>query len=429
MAVVRVLDDLLKDPLARKQSYSRLVRELRGYIPTVDAKFLSWHLTIPQKIAMIYDAPPKTIFPQYDSATCKYCDTTLLIPLETPRFNPETLYAYRSFKYTPSPPQVCSCENLKTITDHSGNATIYLEDDDIHAFRYYSGPINLRESRGADIQADINSLLHTPRPTTNDPFNLELRRNVNVNHVNLYRCSQHTINTLLPYEDLKAYARCYNIVLYLKSTIIFPTGHEFAYKVFKNISFKPFSNPLVTIRSAEVLNKLTYELYHTHLPDAIVESFDKRTRFLSKRLKIKHSYAPSYPYIPFIQRMGLAWTDKQNPNAIPKVTHRPLMLYPELTVLRLTYFNKSSRFHQYHKQDFKHFHQRNDRILPPTRSKITQHKLIYLKRERRKLLLYILPRFQQSSIVSFRNTIHTVTHNGIPHTTPHNHTLLQLTTL
>lgn len=433
--VINVLEDLLKSRQASTTSYRQLSRELQRHVPKVDAQHIAWHVTIPQWLYSHtrIDRRVKDYFPQYDTLHCSHCQDVMQIPLVFPRYHVKTLKAYREVFYAASSPQECACGNLKTLTDHAGNFTIYLQDNKDTSFSINHGPITLESSVEYLKDTDIDTLLHTKRPTVKDPFHIEARRNLKVNHINLMGCQEHTINMLLPTENRREYARAYHIILYLKHSVIFPTGHEVPYKDLKWPHKQRFKSAIVSYRRAIELNSLTEELFTTYFPQYLNDSHEKYVNNLAKYLDIPRSYAPNVPHTPFLQRLGEAWTNTvpfgSDKKLVPfNISYSeeptPLAFYQELAILRLPHLSKKQILTRFHRQDYRYMFYTKGNAPTPLRISIKEPQLRYLKNERVRILQWMLPRFNsQSAIVTQRYTSQTLTH-----TTPHPHTPISILT-
>jgi len=423
-----VLEDLLRSPKATHTAYLRLYKEVRRHLPKVDSRALAWHITIPQ-----YPHTPSRSFktankiPQYDNIICNYCDANLRIPLLTPRYHEKTLKAYREVFYAPSGTQSCDCGNLKTFTDDNWMLRVYLQDNNDDAFRYMHGPIDLMEATTYTSRFDTDLLLDSPRPTTKNPFHFENRDSLRLNHINLYKVSPQTIAALMPYEDLKEYARAYNIVIYLTNTVVFPSGHEFSYRYLKAPQYT-FSNMLskhiVDFRRAEVLNAFTENVYQHLLPKAIQQAHNSQVGLLSRRLGIPKSYAPMSPIVPFMQRLGYANTDKSR--GFPTTIAKPLGMYKELHILRLPRFVTTARHQKVHQQDFQNALTHSPPSQESPRLPVRREFLQWLKHERIRMLQYLLPRTQQSPSTILRYADTHLHYLQVPAHTPINHTLIKL---
>ena len=423
---VKPLEDILADKYANLQSYLRLSSHLKRYLPLRDAKHLSWQLTIPQHIYQSSSKLKRTksIMPQADLLGCVYCQDELVIPMKYPRFNETTYHAYRSVSYIPQAPQECQCGNLKTLTDHKGNLRVYLSDNNEKAFTFRNGPIDLLKCSQSISEIPITNVFDSPRPHTSDPFSYEVRSEIIVNHINLYRTTTHTQNTLLPTESLTQYARVHNIVILGSTDIYFPTGHIIPYSQTKVIFNTPlnsietrtahwlFQRPVLTPEEATLKNDFVLYLYHHVLPNYIEEAFSRHTLKISKRLHIPITYAPSAPIVPYLLKL---------------TPTKPLSVYRELTILRLPRFKALYKTAEYDLQDFKYnYSSSRIHIHNPSYRTRKQH-LTTLKRERINLLHYLLPRYPNSTPeLILKNALNTIPHTTIPTPRETNDTLLLL---
>ena len=383
--------------MARKDAtmaaFTNLRRELKRDLPNVDADRIAWHLTIPQHIDLPTKTQSKPIYPHSDTLTCVHCQDSITLPLKTPRFNENTLHAYKNIVYQPLSPQGCLCENLKCIIDSKGIPTIYLHDRDMDSFQFHSGPIDLRIAQESD-SAHINTLRYSPRPKTKDPFHYESRGDIMVNHVNLYRNSPEVIASLLPYQDLHSYSRAFNIVLYLQKTIIFPTGHEFTYKQLElpdNLSYSTLNASIYTERRAEELNNLTNFILKEVLPQAIDDKHHNLANKIAKRLKIPRTYAPCHPHTPYFQRLGCAV------HGYPKDKDYPLTTYRDLHILRLPMLINYPKTEQFDMQEFYFKRISSNKFNMCRPLYISKVQLTRMKNERIRTVQYMLPRRNLSS--------------------------------
>lgn len=411
------LEDLLKSRRASTRAHSQLYQELRRLMPTRDADVWAWHLTLPYRRPQVDKGIRRhkyQILPQFDTLMCLHCNTSLDIPLEKLRFDEDTFRAYREVFHTPSLAQECACKNLKTLTGFDKNPRIYLEDADMQAFSFYHGPINLRAAEGYSHPYDVRALLDSERPQTSDPVHLEVRENQWLNHINFYGCSQHTFNLLLPYEDPKAYSRAFNIVIFAPTTIIFPSGHELEYKYFKIPDIYALRRTKYTEKHTLELNLLASSLFFDQLPQVLDEIHHNYANKLAKFLGIHRSYQPLVPHRNYWPR----WRPHRDSQGFPN----PLSYYSEVASLRLPYYIKVPRGIVGANQEFTSRSLTGPKEQAYNRPLATSSQnLKFLKRERVKLLQYILPRFEQSPHISKR-LIQDLKFTTLPPHTPINHT-------
>ena len=444
---LRPLEDLLADKYADSKSYTRVNQSLQKDLRPLDAKHLAWHLTIPQFIYSRSIHRKQAILPQSDTLRCLYCHTDLIIPMDYPRFDLVTYKAFRSVYYTPSEPQECRCRNLKTLTDHNRNLRVYLDDGQESSFQLLNGPINLLLNASSpqsnpELPTDIAKVFDSPRPTTTDPFSYEVRSEIILNHINLYKTQLHTQHTLLPTESPQAYSRTYNLLIFGSTHIYFPTGHAIPYTQLPyHMLFTPLNElvdttsthnadwllrrAVLTPQEATLKNKVADYMYYEILPDYIDKMFQKHIARIATRLHILRSYAPTPPIQPFLQRLsahgGMRSTqdDKQL---------RPLARYRELTILRLPRFKAQYKFAKFDAQDFQpQWHDSRLKLDNAAYRTRTQH-LKILKSERVKALYYMLPRRHADPSTILKHQLNTLHYLTLPTSTQTNNTLLQLTT-
>jgi len=443
MAVVTPLEDLLQDKDLSLRTYNKLKRELARYVSYTDAKHLAWHITIPQHIFLSSANRRPSILPQYDTLACAHCKTSFRIPMVYPRIHEVTAKAFRSVHYKPSPPQECPCGNLKTLTDAQGNLRVYLIDPKEDSWTLHYGPIDLRgaQSIPKDSAYDIDKLFDAPRPSAEEPFSFEVRSSLLVNHINLYRASPMVMQMLLPYEDYRLYARAYNLVIFGGRYVYFPTGHKIP-----TTSFSSFTAPLTSLglpieesasklldavvltkEIAKKLNMFAEYLYFEELPLVIERNYQRFTNKLAKKLNITPTGTSQPLFLPYMQRLEHeitrhgVYAHKDNPER--------LSFYIEMTSLRLPQFAPKERTPNFNKQDFrfKWYRFAHPRLVHYALNR--KDTLLKLKRDRVKLLRYMLPRLTATPKLILEYAQRSITHTTIPPTIPINHLLLRATSL
>lgn len=435
MAVVTPLEDLLESKLVNVYQYHRLKREVNRYLPLRDAKHIAWHITLPQHIFKDSVNRKASLFPQYDTLTCRHCQTAFSIPMLYPRFHETTQKAFRSVHYKPNPPQECPCGNLKTLTDAQGNLRVYLLDPLDESFDLHNGPVNLRIAEAYSKESfDIAELFDTSRPKATDPFSFEVRNRLRVNHINLFRTKPIVAQMLLPYESFQNYARLYNIVIFGSDKVYFPTGHiysikEFDFKSKLEILGNQTPNELlykVTLdqETAEYLNTFSEYLYREILPTILLRNFNQLADNLANSLGILRTYHKNIPIVPILKRLEYQVSiDKKL-----KQFSSPLSLYAELSIMRLPQFTKRESAKPIHRQDFKpHW----IASLANTNNHYAVNRkdvLIKLKQDRKKLLRYTLPRLTATPESIQQYAQHALTHIQLPPLTPPNQIILDITT-
>jgi len=256
-----------------------------------------------------------------------------------------------------------------------------------------------------------------------------------LNHINLYKVSPNIVATLMPTGNLKEYSRLYNILIFGSTHTYFPTGHVIPhtrlakeFNAYHNNSRRMrflLGDVIVTEELAKQLNDFATYLYTIVLPDIIVEDHQKFTRILARKLKTPLSFAPNIPSTPHLQRLNAYVTPRLNQR------DRPLTFHGELTILRLPMFHTIEKAPRYNQQDFQPH--KLGTYLPHTRNLKLNRKeiLIKLKRDRVKLLLWVLPRLTASPEAILSHAQHKFTHTSIESVdcTPHNHRILHTSPL
>ena len=443
---IRPIEDLLADKYARLHSYQRLYSYLVKHLPVHDSRHLSWHINIPQHIYQGGNEGRRlsSILPQSDQLYCWHCDTTLTIPMKYARFHEATYKAYRSVYYTPSAPQECQCHNLKTLTDHNGNLRVYVEDSLESSFALRHGPIDLLEGAQRGDTTNIAKVFDGAKPKTTDPFTYEVRSNITINHINLYKVKEHTQHALLPTANLKEYSRVYNIVILGSTHIYFPTGHAIAYRFLPHYLFQQplntlidtqenrtahwlFRRAILTPKEAHLKNLFCTYLNLNILPNFIDDSFQRSIKRLEDALHITRTYAPSAPIVPYQIRLNVQ--DPFKTATRPQDTFRPLSVYREMTILRLPRFKATYKTIKFDLQDFYYQHINSQTRVTNAPYQTRKQHLTTIKKERVKLLQYLLPRHRIGSPdLIKRFALNTLKQTELPSHTQPNHTLLQLST-
>lgn len=432
---LKPLEDLLS-AVPTPKAYRELHRELTPYVNTpAEAKLLAWHLLIPKKIFRDNIERKTSLFPQADTLSCLYCSDELSLPMKYPRFHEVTQLAYRSVYYKPQGPQVCRCGNLNTLTDRKGNLRVYLQDGNESSFNLTYGPIQLLDaSQLVSGTYDVSILIDAKRPKADDPFSYEVRNDTIVNHVNLLKASPIVAQMVVPY-DLPSYARTYNLVIYTKKFIIFPTGHSVPTrklrvlrknaKVFLKETFgihlnnkyqnlnQWFECPVVTPALAKQRNQLTSYLFHEVLEKYLEEHQRSFAEKLRGRLTTSCCSLPSFS-LPAYQ-----------PTLFRVMYKRPLSTYKELTVANLPMFSVNELARRLNQQDFKAY----DAISKAVTNKyyiVPLSKLKALLKERTKVLSFALPRLSSAHPSDIVKYAHTAFRHPTPHPTPFNEPLTYL---
>jgi len=427
MAVsITPLEDLFRRGSPTLTSYQKLVRELKRYLPTPDARHLAWHLEIPQFVFHHTLNRTPSLMPQYDTLGCAHCKTTFRIPMKYPRYHEKTLNAYRAVYYTPSPPQECPCGNLKTLTDIRGNLRVYLLDPTEESFTLYNGFINLRgsEEHARSDPYDVPTLLDQPRPPATNPFSYELRSQLLLNHINLYRVSPVIAKTLLPTEDPLEYSRVFNVVIFYGDYILFPTGHKINTDYFPGFQekskhlegFSPaqlLNKAILTQESARLLNKFAEYLYTQRLPEVIHRVHEQNISSLATSLRLSIPEQTDKPlFLPFARRLNYNVEVPERKLRTPDT----LTKYSDLSILRLSQFSKKSRTSNYAKQDFINTSIRLGAYQekPAGFTSLRKPILLKLKADRLLLVRYVLPRLTTSPSAIFQYAQHKLNNIELP---------------
>lgn len=463
MARVTPLEDLLSDTSLTLTAFHRLKRELMNYFPKRDAEKLSWHLLTPDDMLKVVIKRKNAVHHQLtlqDTIGCKLCGSTLTVHSENPRLEENCLRTSKSVIAIPSTQPIhCACGNLSTFTDRKGIVRLYLRDPKSDSFTYTHGPIDLLKA-SFTLTEDYSSLMAPDKPLPIEPLGFDIRNNTLLNHINLYRLTQHTLRILLPTEDPIVYSRVYNIIIFYGKYIIFPTGHQIPLGRFPSGTFttplkdlgitidhlKPHSSPktgpkgslsdnnllsahsllnkgVLTPERAELLNKFAEYLYLSVFPKVIIKNHLRNTNKLKdslwhlRELPITHSRKPMY--LPYMNRLHFL---------LYKTPSRELIAlnkYSELTLLRLPIFSTVSRAHQVNLQDF-----RCDLSVVAHAPVITlkvslKAQLRKIRKDLRLVLNYTLPRLTASPQLITNYALNTLTSVQVPEGLPINYTLVK----
>jgi hypothetical protein len=399
----------LTDP---KVAFKELQRGLKSYVSHHNAQVLAWHLLLPQSLKAsksLREPQQQSLLPSYDTLQCLQCQESLRIPLSAPRYSHDTLSLARAVSYLPSKAQECSCGNLKTFTDTQGLWRVYTDNPE--SFTVTTGHIDLMST--TKVLEVPSRLLDSEglREPIEKPF-MPQHRELLLNHVNLYKCSEQTIAILFPYDntELYKYARTYNIVVILRDLVIFPTGHVFHVTAFPSFPFRQFYSPIVTPQVAQERNDLIKHLYTILLPEAIRRTSLKLKEYLREHLGLFELLVPS-------TSRGFKSTKEPKGPKEPKEHYEftPFLLkflldselhkYPEASLLLLPTFRGAPVPPQVHRQDFY-----SSKMTTKGAGKSLRHKRVNLakalraqRQQRQQVVLFALPRLKEpiGTIISY----------------------------